>query len=179
MKLIVGLGNPGTKFERTRHNVGFMVVDELALRMEITSWSLSKKAKAVNAWTNVREEKVELLKPQTYMNESGLSVSYAINKHKELKIDDLYVVYDDLDITLGEYKLQKGKGPREHKGLLSIYDRLGTKDFWHVRVGVDNRSSDLRISGDEYVLQRFTDSEMKIVNNVLKEVSIMLLSEVK
>jgi PTH1 family peptidyl-tRNA hydrolase len=179
MKLIVGLGNPGTKFERTRHNVGFMVVDELALRMEITSWSLSKKAKAVNAWTNVREEKVELLKPQTYMNESGLSVSYAINKHKELKIDDLYVVYDDLDITLGENKLQKGKGPREHKGLLSIYDRLGTKDFWHVRVGVDNRSSDLRISGDEYVLQRFTDSEMKIVNNVLKEVSIMLLSEVK
>jgi len=82
---------------------------------------------------------------------------------------DLYIVHDDLDIKLGEYKIQKGKGPKVHKGINSIEKALGTDDFWRVRVGVDNRDSNNRTPGEQYVLQDFTSEEKEILDKVLDE----------
>ena len=150
MKLIVGLGNPEKKYQGTRHNIGFVIVDLLHASISnsgirISDWEMSKKAKALYAKTRIKVETVKLLKPQTFMNDSGISVSYAKNKHK-INPSDIYVVHDDLDIMLGKYKIQKGKEPKEHNGLKSIYESIGTKDYWHVRIGIENRSKISRTS---------------------------------
>jgi len=182
MKLIVGLGNPGKKYEKTRHNVGYAVLDKLKTTIsnyqfpfsnEI-DWKESKNTKAQYFNVTLEEEKIELIKPLTSMNESGLSVAYARNKYK-VPLESIYVVHDDLDIELGEYKIQKGKGPREHKGLLSVYEKLSTKEFWHVRVGVNNDKSRLsekgsRISGEDYVLMKFSQVELMVVEDVVVKV---------
>jgi PTH1 family peptidyl-tRNA hydrolase len=173
MKLIVGIGNPGKKYEKTRHNVGFVVVEELVRELRITNhmmqndWKESKKGKLMYWWFEVGGEKVELIKPVTFMNRSGEVMAYVKKKHPELDLDDLYVIHDDLDIALGEYKIQKGKGPKDHKGLNSIYEKLGSKDFWHVRVGVENRTEnkEQRTKGEDYVLQNFTNDEEKIIES--------------
>ena len=173
MKLIVGLGNPGEKYTNNRHNVGFMVVDKLVEELGVKGyglqqeWKRSTKGKLQYIWFEIKGERLELIKPQIFMNKSGISVAYAYKSHPELKHNDIYIIHDDLDLRLGNYKIQKGKGPREHKGLLSIYEALGTKDFWHVRVGVDNRESANRISGERYVLQDFLDSEKEIIQKLL------------
>lgn len=145
MKLIVGLGNPGEKYKNNRHNVGFMVVDELA---------------------KLNLPEVVLFKPQKFMNRSGVEVK----KLQVRNLQDLYVIHDDLDIELGKFKISFGKGPRVHNGLLSIYEQLGTKDFWHVRIGIDNRlKTGFKGTGEEYVLQNFRPEEKIIVNSVIKK----------
>jgi PTH1 family peptidyl-tRNA hydrolase len=102
------------------------------------------------------------------MNDSGIAVREAF-KNSNIGLSDLYVIHDDLDIPLGTYKIQLGKGPRTHKGLLSIYEKLGTKNFWHVRIGVENRA-DKTISGEAYTLMPFEPQEQEIVDGVISEV---------
>lgn len=171
MKLIAGLGNPGRRYQNTRHNVGFMTVDFISKGGE---WKENKKAELLYYWIN---KNIELIKPQTFMNQSGKSVLSIKKKHQNLEEEDIYVIHDDLDIKLGNYKIQKGKGPRDHNGLLSIYEKLGSKDFWHVRIGVENRENK-SILGEEYVLQEFGEDELKIINNVIEKVSKDLLERV-
>ena len=137
-------------------------------KLGIGNYKLSKKAKALYTKTVLGGETVEFIKPQTFMNKSGYSVSYAKNKHK-IFVDNIYVVYDDLDLRLGTYKIQKGKGPKNHKGLNSIYENLGEKDFWHIRIGVENREGS-GISGEDYVLANFKKDEMFILQNTLDQV---------
>ncbi len=170
MKLVVGLGNPGEKYKNNRHNVGFMVVDKLAEELGITNYELSKNGRAEYGWGEVGGERVEIYKPQTFMNESGQSVKYAKEKHQNLKASDIYVVHDDLDIPLGGYKIQLGTGPKDHKGLISISQALGSSDYWYVRVGADNRDSQNRTPGEEYVLQDFSNEEVKKLGIVIGEV---------
>jgi PTH1 family peptidyl-tRNA hydrolase len=166
MKLIVGLGNPGEKHKHNRHNVGFMVVDELARQMVNDQWLMVKK---FNSLIINHQSSIIFYKPQTFMNASGVAVKKLIAQFK-VKTPDLWVIHDDLDLPLGNYKIQKGKGPREHKGLQSIYKAIGSRDFWHIRIGVDNRSPDSRTPGEDYVLQKFNDEEMAVVEKVIKEV---------
>lgn len=164
MKLIVGLGNPGTKYQNNRHNVGFMFVDFLL--SELTGsrvYENSKNGNAQYAWVDLEKEKIEFYKPQTFMNESGNSVRYALKKHLELKLDNLIIVHDDLDIPLGKFKIQKASGPRLHNGIMSIEQALGTKDFWRVRIGVDNRKQENWVNGETYVLHDFTKDEKEIL----------------
>ncbi len=151
MKYVVGLGNPGKKYQGTRHNVGQVVVDRL------------RKENLVG---------VKLVKPDTFMNESGK----AVQQLRVVNFEQLYVVHDDLDIPLGKFKIMKGKGPRDHKGLKSIYESVG-KDFWHVRVGVENRKGS-GVLGEEYVLQRFLDEEKIIVDEVTEEVVRVLKEKI-
>jgi len=127
MKLVVGLGNPGEKYKNTRHNVGFLMVDKLFGEVE---WGVSKSTKTLRSWVEFKGEKVELVKPQRFMNKSGVAVKIIKKKHPKLKNEDIYVIHDDLDIKLGEYKIDKGKGPKVHNGLASIYEQIGTKEFW-------------------------------------------------
>jgi PTH1 family peptidyl-tRNA hydrolase len=148
MKVIVGLGNPGIKHVNNRHNVGHVVIDELQ--------NLKTKDKT--------------LKSDKYMNDSGLFVRKLKDKYPKMQLNDLYVIHDDLDIPLGSFKIQFGKGPKVHNGLNDIYEKIGTSDFWHVRVGVDNRDPENRASGHDYVLEDFTEEEKLILNGVIKQI---------
>jgi len=190
MKLIIGIGNPGEKYKDNRHNVGFMVLDTLVSQIS-NFQARSAKLRLFPISNEVRNLKFQsqkkfqsqflkagdllLAKPQTMMNSSGKALKKLV-AHYKIKTPNLWVIHDDLDLPLGSYKIQKGKGPREHKGLLSIYEALGTKDFWHVRVGVDNRDPDNRIGGEAYVLQDFLPEEQEIVKKVINKICDELIS---
>lgn len=139
MKLIIGLGNPGEKYKKTRHNAGFMVID-----------SMDKKSSS----------KLILAKPRTFMNESGKAVKEMVKKYA-VKTPDLLLIHDDLDISFGSFKLQFGKGPHQHNGVASIEDCLGSKEFWRLRVGIDNRQIGSKQAGEDYVLGKFATEELK------------------
>jgi PTH1 family peptidyl-tRNA hydrolase len=168
MRLIVGLGNPGEKYVVTRHNAGFSFVDELA-RQKKLSWEDSRTGLLQYCWFTNSSGKIELIKPQVFMNDSGKSVVRAKSKHG-VKTEDIYVVHDDLDIPLGSYKIQFGTGPKVHNGVNSVEAELGTKDFWRVRIGVDNRKPDDRTDGEEYVLQDFTEEERLTLDGVIEKI---------
>ena len=161
MKLVVGLGNPGEAHAGNRHNVGFMMIDKMA--GEGAEWESKFEALILKAKDYL------LVKPQTFMNRSGEVVAKVANFYK-VTTDDLMVVHDDLDIRLGEYKIQKGVGPKVHNGLTSVEERLGTANFWRLRVGVDNRpAGQARVPGDEYVLSDFTAEEKEISDGVIEK----------
>ncbi len=150
MKLIISIGNPGEKYKNNRHNAGYLVIDVL------------KKLRTKEL------KNLILAKTDTYMNDSGSFVSKLIN-HYSLDINHLYVVHDDLDLPLGTWKIQYAKGPKDHGGINDIEQKLGTKNFWRVRVGVDNRKPEVKVSGEEYVLQDFTKKEVVQVEQVIKK----------
>lgn len=167
MKLIVGLGNPGEKYSKNRHNVGFMVVEKLSEQMKNEKWEVSKKFNA----EMIQTKEYILAKPQTFMNDSGVAVSKLCQFYK-IKYEDLYIVHDDLDIKIGNFKIQYGKGPKVHNGLKSVEEKLGSDQFFNVRVGVENREvrGNGGIPGVVYSLQDFTDSERKIVDEVIAKI---------
>lgn len=168
MKVVVGLGNPGVRYEKTRHNVGFVVIDRLV--GEEGEFGNESKFKAEVC----RVEEALYVKPQTFMNESGYAVSKIVNFYK-VAMDDLIVVHDDLDIKLGEYKVQKGVGPKVHNGVNDIEERLGKSDFWRVRMGIDGRGeigymNEYKVEGEEYVLSDFSGSEESVIGGVVGKV---------
>jgi PTH1 family peptidyl-tRNA hydrolase len=169
MKLIVGLGNPEKRYEKTRHNVGFLFVDYLAKSLNLEIWEENKRGNFLSTSASIGDENFVLMKPLTYMNDSGFSVSHFKRKNG-LKGENIFVVHDDLDLKIGEYKIQQGVGPKVHNGVNSIEDKIGDKDFWRIRIGVDNRESANRIPGEDYVLQNFTPDEIEIVNKVIEEI---------
>ena len=175
MKAIIGLGNVGEKYEETRHNVGFMVVDILSSKVSKENWSVNKRFQSLLI-SNMSS--VVFIKPQTMMNNSGDAVKKIVDFYKVWP-DDLWIIHDDLDIRLGEYKIQKGKGPREHNGLLSVYEKLGVSDFWHVRMGVDNRDPDNRVLGEDYVLQQFSEAEIETFNLVIDKMVTELVEKLR
>ncbi|MFH2085880.1 MAG: aminoacyl-tRNA hydrolase [bacterium] len=167
MKCIVGLGNPGEKYQYNRHNVGFMVVDKFGSSIVDGRWSMNKKFSA----EIVQTKEYILVKPQTFMNDSGRAVT-KISHFYKIKSTDLYVIHDDLDITLGEYKIQHAKGPRVHYGVNSIEKELGNENFWRVRVGVENREvrGNRGVAGEVYSLQDFMDEEKIIIGKVIEQI---------
>lgn len=156
MKLIIGLGNPGSKYVHNRHNVGHMVIDELQPTTRIKGLIIKKT--------------------DSFMNNSGFFVKKQLSKYPSVTTSDLYIIHDDLDIQLGAFKIQLGKGPKVHNGLNDIYEKLGSDQFWHVRVGVDNRDPENRTKGDVYVLQDFTEEEKMVLNRVIKQICNQLVA---
>lgn len=179
MKLIVGLGNPGEKYVKNRHNVGFQFLDYLVQKLEVPStentFKTDKRLGAEILKINMDEEVIILDKPQTFMNESGKAVRKIVTSYKLQVTRDLVVVHDDLDIKIGAYKLQLGKGPKIHGGVLSIENELRDTNFWRLRIGVDNRDAENRIPGEAYVLQNFTGDEQKILKSVFDSINLSLL----
>lgn len=166
MKLVVGLGNPGKKYKDTRHNVGFLAIDKILETFGVETHDVRKyKAKVFYK----QKEEVLFVKPQTFMNSSGDSVKIIFNQYK-INQNNLYVVHDDLDIKLGEYKIQKGRGPKLHNGIESIEKSIGKKDFIRIRIGVDAREEDSRIDGEKYVLMKFGEDEKQVVDKTLDKV---------
>src|SRR3989344_648422 len=159
MKLIVGLGNPGETYKNNRHNVGFMFIDYM---VTLLHGYIVKKNKNYLAIQPSNHVSFILTKPLAFMNLSGQAVKILI-KNLKSKIKNLVAVHDDLDISLGKFKIQKGVGPKLHNGIESIEKALGRKDFWRIRIGVDNRNPDKWVDGETYVLQNFTQEEKKFV----------------
>lgn len=153
MKLIVGLGNPGAKYKNTRHNAGFLLVDGLARHSP--------------------GKNVLLFKPQKFMNRSGPEVKRWLRGKWKDRILPLYVAHDDLDIPLGKFKIHFGKGPKVHNGLQSIYEQLGTKDFWHIRIGIDSDRGGK--TPEEFVLSNFRPEEREVVEEAIESVTKELL----
>jgi PTH1 family peptidyl-tRNA hydrolase len=174
MKLIVGLGNPGDKYDGTRHNVGFAFLDEL--RVVLGAQEFEAKGK-FQAEITVLENQAILVKPQTFMNQSGIAVKAAANFYK-IDPKDIIVVHDDLDIILGEYKLQKGVSPKLHYGIQSVDAQLGTVDYWRLRIGIDNRTATQRPSGEEYVLNKFEPNEKEILKPIFIKLSEIITSHI-
>lgn len=162
MKLIVGLGNPGKEYKNNRHNAGFILIDLLAEKLGL-SWKFERKFNAEIC----KNEEFVLVKPQTFMNDSGLSVSKAI-KFFKIDLDNLVVVHDDVDLPFGETKFKKGSGTAGHHGVADIIEKLGNIDFWRFRVGV-GRPENSKFDVHGYVLGDFSDEELSMLkNNIFK-----------
>ncbi len=159
MFLIVGLGNPGKKYENTRHNAGFKVIDELD--------SLDLK-------------NIVLVKPNTFMNESGKAIRKLIRNYeltpKQNKfatgqeIKNLIVIHDDIDLPLGKIRIVKNRGAAGHKGIQSVIDTIGTKNFIRFRIGIQPKLGKPK-SPEKFVLQKFTKDEEKIVEEITKKIT--------
>lgn len=159
MKLIVGLGNPGVSYERTRHNVGFLFLEKMQQDNRLTVWKEEKKFKGRVSKGKIADEDWLLLQPQTFMNLAGESVGALMRFYRLQASQDLILVYDDLDLKFGEFKIGR-KGPRGHNGVLNVQQILGTTDFLQVRIGTDARAPENKISGMDYVLQTMTGEEL-------------------
>ena len=154
MYIIAGLGNPTKEYEHTRHNMGFDVIDKLADKIGINSWS--NKYEATCAMAMIGIDKVLLLKPQTYMNSSGISISEAVRFYKE-SIDHVIVAYDDIDLDVGRLRIRKNGSAGGHNGIKSIISHLGSSDFSRVRVGVGAKPKGYDLA--DYVLGKPSSSE--------------------
>jgi PTH1 family peptidyl-tRNA hydrolase len=182
MKLIVGLGNPGFLYTRNRHNIGFMCVSHLARMHKITYDR--KQGHARTGIGNIAGKRVVLARPQIYMNASGESVS-ALMKKLNVNASDLILIHDDLDLPVGKIRLRFGGSSGGHKGIDSIIARIGTRDFYRVRVGIgrpeiDATAADKESAVIDYVLKDFTHDEKKTIDTVIPEVSeavVYLLAE--
>ena len=165
MKLIIGLGNPGAKYSKTRHNVGWLVLDSIAGK---NKWQDNAKAKAMYLKTEINGEEVELLKPTTFMNNSGAAVAYAVKKHN-LKLTDIIVIHDDKDIDFGKIKVTSSSRSAGHNGVKSVIEQLGSQDFTRIRVGIRNELL-AKLPTDQFVLKNFTAEEKKQLPEIIKEV---------
>lgn len=153
MKLIVGLGNPGKEYEKTRHNTGFMVMDKLADEFNVQISTSKFKGEYVKF--KYKSEDVILLKPMTFMNLSGESVSALMNFFK-IKVEDLLVIYDDLDMPVGKLRLRESGSAGGHNGIKSIISHVKTQNFKRIRVGIDRNPL---IPTADYVLGKFMNNE--------------------
>jgi peptidyl-tRNA hydrolase, PTH1 family len=161
--LIVGLGNPGAEYARTRHNAGFLVVDQLAERWR-ADWGYEKKFNARVARAEREGRRVLLCQPQTYMNSSGEAVA-AVATFYRVPAAQLLVVVDDADLPLGELRLRPAGGSGGHHGLESIEQHLGTPKYARLRVGIGRHEGAREITG--YVLGRFSSTEAQLADKVL------------
>lgn len=155
MKLIVGLGNPGKQYEKTRHNIGFEVIDELSDKLAIPL--NQSKFKGLYGMGFHKGVKVVLLKPLTYMNLSGESIR-AVMDYYQIELEDLTVIYDDLDLPVGKIRLRQKGSAGGHNGIKSTIAHLGTQEFNRIRIGIDRPKNGMKVP--DYVLGRFLEEEL-------------------
>lgn len=166
MKLLVGLGNPGKEYATTRHNIGWLLLDRLAKEWSATEFRAQKEFHALVSEARVNEEKILLIKPTTYMNNSGTAVQ-AILSYYHLTAADMLVVQDEMDYAVGTFAFAVGGGAAGHNGVGSIHTQLGTKDIPRLRLGISRPSG--QIKAQDYVLQGFSSEEQPLLNTCLSE----------
>lgn len=180
MKLIVGLGNPGEKYESTRHNIGFMVLDHFLKDSEPvnkSNWSKEEKLKSeVYIFDyqpkNSKPEKVILAKPLTYMNNSGMAVRLIADYYK-IAPENIWTIHDELDLPLGMLKIRIGGGAAGHHGIQSIMESLSTDKFWRFRLGIGlskahDEMAKHKVNGQEFVLKGFRGGEASKARQLMK-----------
>lgn len=179
MKLLVGLGNPGEKYQDTRHNIGFMVLEHFlkhASPLKDTLWHDEPKFKsdiAMIDWQSKegKLEKIILVRPKTFMNNSGMAIAL-IAKFYHIDADDIWVVYDDIDLNLGSFRIRFGGGAGGHRGVESVLEQVGNELFWRFRVGIGRPDGLGGVKGvDNYVLGNFGSSDHGKVREVIKRAS--------
>lgn len=155
MKLVVGLGNPGKEYKNTRHNTGFMILDNYLGKV---NW----KTKMENYYymEEVNGEQIMYIKPLTYMNLSGLAVSKIVNFYK-IDMKDILVIQDDLDMEIGSYKIKRNSSSGGHNGIKSIISELNSEEFGRLKIGI---GKSIQISSDKYVLGKFSTDELNKIN---------------
>lgn len=176
MKMVVGLGNPGEKYSKIRHNLGFMAVDELAKRVKGQggSWKFEQKFKSEILTFTLNASPLTLVKPQTYMNNSGLAVKLLSTTYN-LPPTNIIVIHDELDLPLGKIKVRIGGAAAGHHGVESIISHLGTDQFIRVRLGIGNLKTQsaehkkVHVSAERFVLEPFMHSEKSQVKHMLKK----------
>lgn len=173
MKIVVGLGNPGTQYARTRHNAGWMMVDALREHFLCSPWSLKKKLNAYVSEGRIGSETIVLVKPNVFMNQSGGPVQSVLHWHKA-DPSDLVVIHDDTDLPLGSFKMHINRGSAGHKGISSIATSLATKNFYRIRLGV--RPEDNTLPAMDIVLERMSAEEYHTLMSSVDDVAGKLTS---
>ena len=170
MKLIIGLGNPGKKYEETWHNLGFLVIDQLEAKSagEFLKCKNSKKHQAQIYENNSPEEKIILAKPQIFMNNSGQAVKSLVSFYK-IKPRDLWVIHDDIDLPLGKIRISRNSSAAGHKGIQSIINELGSQEFVRFRIGVQP-TTPMKVPTEKYVLQKINRADKMIIDKTTKTV---------
>ncbi|WP_367270993.1 aminoacyl-tRNA hydrolase [uncultured Brachyspira sp.] len=173
-KLIIGLGNPGEEYKNNRHNVGFILIDKIAQELSL-NFDNNKK-KSLYARGKSKDIEYILLKPQTFMNLSGESAIY-VSKFFNVKLEDIIVIYDDMDIPFGSFKIKKGGSSGGHNGIKSLIAHLQSDDFTRVRIGIGRPSAGKKVN--DYVLSNFSKKEREeldtvIANDVIEAVKVAL-----
>lgn len=164
MKLIIGLGNPGKPYEHTRHNIGFDVIDALSLK-----WGAplnQSKFNGMYASVHRPEGKVILVKPLTYMNLSGECVRPLMD-YFDIEVEDIVVIYDDLDLETGKLRLRQKGSAGGHNGIKSLIQHLGTQEFDRIRVGVSRPPAGMKVA--DYVLSKFSKDDQPVVEDAIKK----------
>lgn len=178
IKLIVGLGNVGEKYNKTRHNVGFLFVDYLLhIFLKKQDFEMEIEDRDMYKLYNFKFLNLKIVKPQLMMNRSGSSLHQYL-KYQNYSLDEVLVVHDDLDINFGKYKLQYKKSPTQHNGVVSIENHLADNNFYRLRIGIENRS-DRVIRGVDYVLMRFLEAEESQLETIFEEICLKEFSLVK
>ena len=169
MTLIIGLGNPGKKYEKTRHNIGFEVIDNLESIIDnFSNWKKSNKNNCLFAKGLIAGKKIEIIKPLLFMNNSGKVVKKITQKHK-LKNKNILVIHDDIDLPLGKIKIVKNRGSAGHKGIESIIKELNTNNFFRFRLGIGPKPQAYKQNLlEKFVLQKFNKNEEKIIEKLIK-----------
>jgi|WetSurMetagenome_2_1015567.scaffolds.fasta_scaffold25572_5 peptidyl-tRNA hydrolase, PTH1 family len=196
MKLIIGLGNPGKEYEKTRHNIGFILLDRIKEAYKFPDFEFNKKFNACISISSVPllplgeggptyvgpdeggtkdNQKIILVKPQTLMNNSGQAVKAIMDFYK-LPLENLIVIHDDIDIEIGKYKISNNSGSAGHNGIQDIINKLGTQNFKRIRIGVGNADLRSKIDPTDFVLGKFSDEELK---TLIDEVSGNILFEIE
>jgi PTH1 family peptidyl-tRNA hydrolase len=158
MKVIVGLGNPGLEHQKNRHNTGFLILDKYAKDLGF-AWETSSK---FDSEISVQKDFI-LVKPQTFMNNSGTAVSKVLSYYK-VDPKDLVVIHDDVDLPFLGFKKQLGAGPAGHHGVEDIIEKLGTQDFWRIRIGLGRPMGNILI--EDWVLQDFGEDEINKITQL-------------
>jgi len=182
MLIIIGLGNPGEKFEKTRHNLGFRALDFFAFKNNFSDFEFSKKYESLisqkiysNILQNIRitnnpeEQKIILVKPQTFMNNSGLAVK-KLTKSYPLDANPLIIIHDDIDLPLGKLKISKNSGAGGHKGVDSIINNLGKNDFIRFKIGICPEKGKPK-SVESFVIKKFIKEELETIGETIKKTS--------
>ncbi len=184
MILIIGLGNPGKKYQKTRHNIGFRIIDEFQKENNFPEFKLSKKFNSLISENILYDKKIILAKPQTFMNNSGKAVKIMIDNLSLItktaktfltpeakKIaKGLIIIHDDIDLTFGKIKISENRGSAGHKGVQSIIDTLKTKNFIRFRIGIKQIKAEQKtIPTERFVLQKFTKQEEQTLKQIIKK----------
>ena len=169
--LIVGLGNPGKKYDGTRHNIGFDIVDDLASKLDFPDWVAKKDLKCLMSQQTIADNRVILTKPPTFMNLSG-QAAQAVQKFYKIPLTQTVAVYDELDIDFGQIRTRVGGSSAGHNGAQSLIDYLG-EDYGRIRVGIHNTIAD-KADGADFVLGKFTKEEQEQLPALLREATAVL-----
>ena len=167
MKAIIGLGNPGKKYDNTPHNIGFAIVDHLQSMEGFSPWENNKNTSSLISQGETNGEKVLLAKPQTFMNNSGITTQQLIH-YFHLKTDDIIIIHDDADLPFGTIRVSQDRGSAGHKGIESIIQNIGGKNFIRIRIGI-HPTKEKTIKAEAFVLKKFRADQKELVTTIAQQ----------